>query len=111
MPNTRPCGRHQRHGFIQWSHRANVGLFLEQSGRTSRKNHLKALTPLTCPLPAVPEVSLNPQPLPPEPPDEHPLVRSAGLTGVAAVYALPRMSGDRIAITAMADGRMLVLEA
>ena len=72
---------------------------------------LNSLNPQPLPPEPPPEVSLNPQPLPPEPPDEHPLVRAAGLTGVGAVYALPGMRGERIAIAAMADGRMLVLEA
>ncbi len=72
---------------------------------------LNALNPQPLPPEPPPEGSLNPQPLPPEPPDEHPLVRSAGLTGVIAVYALPGMGGERIGIAAMADGRMLVLEA
>ncbi|HUG24313.1 hypothetical protein [Piscinibacter sp.] len=64
------------------------------------------------PLPPVDIGSLNPQPLPPEPPpDEHPLVRSIGLRGVHAVYAVPGTDDHRVAIAAMADGRKLVLEA
>jgi hypothetical protein len=55
-------------------------------------------------------VSLNPQPLPPEPPDQHPLVRGAGLKEVAAVFDVPGFHDEAVAVVVLADGGKLVLE-
>jgi hypothetical protein len=56
------------------------------------------------------EASLNPQPLPPEPPDEHPLAVGAGLSGVREIVTVPGMDSHQMAIARMEDGASLLLD-
>lgn len=63
------------------------------------------------PLPPQELGELNPQPLPPEPPpEENPLVRATGLRNVRALLAVPGADTDRLAIAVMKDGRKVILD-
>lgn len=57
------------------------------------------------------EVQLNPQPLPPEPPDALRLAAAAGLDDVCSAQALPGLDASRLAVVQLGDGEQVVVTA